>query len=210
MPKPAEGSPWKWGVGADVTAPTASDPTLGRGLFTQPEQQLRHRVEALLNAGEIESAVKLMSAHKRDDFPPHWDPPPRIGYGETKPELLAVVEALIVLNPKGWVEEQYWEKFHGRTSQGYGFRYYWRRLDQERWDRHLEILENLPENATILTDQREALLSLLSEGADNSSMTDSQQDRLRQLLGVEKKESKEEPAETSAPDDSAALEENAP
>ncbi|WP_417847937.1 hypothetical protein [Thalassoglobus sp.] len=33
VPKPPEGSPWMWGAGVDITAPTASDPALGRGLW---------------------------------------------------------------------------------------------------------------------------------------------------------------------------------
>lgn len=184
---------------------------------TQPEQQLRRDVEELLYAGEIEPAFELMSAHGRSDFPPHWDPPPRVGYGETKPELLEVLEALIATETKPWVEELYWEKFEHRIGRGYHFQNYWRYLDQAEWGRHLAILEQLPKDSPILVDQQEFLTMLISDDSSNSSLTDAQRDRLRRLLGEEKKEQDEEKSkavgdqvEASASEERSAPLEHAP
>lgn len=43
--------------------------------FTQPEQQVRRQAEELLNKRDMEGAVEFMSAHRQEDFPPHWEPP---------------------------------------------------------------------------------------------------------------------------------------
>jgi hypothetical protein len=153
---------------------------------TQPEQQRRRRVEVLLREGHIEQAIEVMSAHERSDFPPHWDPPPRIGYGETTPELPKVLETLIVVEAKPWVAELYWEKFRDLIGHGYDFHNYWLYLDDAEFDRHLAILEHLPENSPILAEQREHLESLLSTDSSNASLMNAQKDRLRKLLGEAK------------------------
>eukprot|EP00913_Durusdinium_trenchii_P023355 g21933.t1 len=79
---------------------------------TQPEQQLRRKVEVDLHAGRIYRAIELMSKHKQADFPPHWDPPPRPGYGEEKPELSAIGKVIRALEPPDWVRNIFKEKGH--------------------------------------------------------------------------------------------------
>jgi hypothetical protein len=151
--------------------------------LTQPEQQRRRRVDVLLREGHIEQAIEVMSANEQGDFPPHWDPPPRIGYGETTPELPKVLETLIAVEAKPWVAELYWEKFRDLIGQGYEYHNYWRYLDDAEFDRHLAILEHLPENSPILAEQREHLESLLSADSSKPSLTNARKDRLRKLLG---------------------------
>jgi hypothetical protein len=63
--------------------------------WTQAEQGLRYRVEQDLRGGRIPEALALMTAHTPSAFPPHWDPPPRVGYGESVPPLVTVLEALV-------------------------------------------------------------------------------------------------------------------
>jgi len=46
--------------------------------WTQGEQQLRGAVERAFRAGRYGEMLTEISAHQRDDFPPHWAPPPRI------------------------------------------------------------------------------------------------------------------------------------
>ncbi len=54
---------------------------------TQPEQQLRGQVERALRADDFARGLSVLASHPPEAFPPHWDPPPRIGYtGEAKPE----------------------------------------------------------------------------------------------------------------------------
>ena len=150
--------------------------------ITQPEQQRRRQVETLLRAGKLEEALEIMSAHDRQDFPPHWDPPPRIGYGENEPKVVEVMETLIVTRPKPWVAELYWEKLRYHLDRGYRWHHYWHDMDAEEFDRHLTILENLPKDSPILAEQRDTFRTLLD---NESSLTDSQKDRLSQLLGEE-------------------------
>jgi len=73
--------------------------------FTQPEQQLRYRVEQNLTQGRIAEALAEMSAHEPTDFPPHWDPPPRLAYGQKVPPLLDVLEEIERRPPADWVAE---------------------------------------------------------------------------------------------------------
>ena len=167
--------------------------------FTQPEQHLRRQVEELLRGGEIEQALEFISAHERRDFPPHWDPPPRVGYGENHPDLPKVLETLIATKPKPWVEEMYWEKFSDRIGHGYPYHHhnYWRYLNIEEWDRHLVILEHLPKGSRILADQREFLKESLFDNSSESALTNAQKDRLRKLLG---EKTEEQHNETSPPE----------
>jgi len=65
--------------------------------FTQPEQINRRIVESQLRHGQIAEAIAFLSRHSRQGFPPLWDPPPQLGYGEDKPSLIDVLS--IVASP---------------------------------------------------------------------------------------------------------------
>jgi len=43
-----------------------------------------------------------ISAHQRDDFPPHWDPPPRIGASRERPRIVNVSRLSPLIQPPGW------------------------------------------------------------------------------------------------------------
>src|SRR5258706_14810429 len=111
-----------WRVQTGVTAATS-----GRGLWvlgiasvaiwflflpwTQREQQLRTEAEQHLKVGRIAEALDFMSAHEQSEFPPQWDPPPRVGYGEKRPHILDVMDELVTHPPVPWVRDVYVEKF---------------------------------------------------------------------------------------------------
>ena len=125
-----------WVIGAAETASRASPSwqawhteesvPVGRGLaflavgavalwaailpFTQPEQQLRYRVEQALKNGRIAEALAEMSAHNPTDFPPLWDPPPRVAYEEMNPPMNEILEAIRRQPPAAWVIEVFHEK----------------------------------------------------------------------------------------------------
>jgi len=63
--------------------------------FTQPEQQLRHRVEHALRSNDFATGLNLLATHEADQFPPHWDPPPRVGYANTTPDPVEVLLYLV-------------------------------------------------------------------------------------------------------------------
>lgn len=77
---------------------------------TQAEQRLRFIAERDLREGRIAEALTFMSDHEATDFPPHWEPPPRVGYGETSPSLFDVLDELVEQSTAPWVEAAYLEK----------------------------------------------------------------------------------------------------
>jgi hypothetical protein len=99
---------------------------------TQPEQQLRGRVERALSAGDVATAVAVLSHHPPEAFPPHWDPPPRIGYGQTKPEVIDVLFHLLDHPQAERMQEIYEYKL---ASEGY--------LLEGRLQRDPRLLERL-------------------------------------------------------------------
>lgn len=147
--------------------------------FTQPEQQLRHEVESDLRGGQIHRALTTMSAHERGDFPPHWDSPPRVGYGEQQPPILDVVETLLEMDAKPWVVELFVEKLRSRAGYSFGTRYYFYDMDDEQFDRHLALLEQLPTDSPIHAEWRNALEQQLT---NEEARTEAQRTRLRVLL----------------------------
>ncbi len=112
--------------------------------FTQPEQQLRSCVERLLKGGKIAEGLAEMSAHSPEDFPPHWDPPPRVGYGEHLPPLLDVLEAIADGPPASWVRSAYLRKFAGLLRS--------RHSSDGELERIARILEQFPEGEQILDE----------------------------------------------------------
>jgi hypothetical protein len=58
-------------------------------------------------SGEIAAGLRLMSEHSRDDFPPHWDPPPFERFGPDKPPLTDVLAAMVAEPPADWVRAIY-------------------------------------------------------------------------------------------------------
>ena len=130
-----------WGVAvAAVAAGLALLPS------SQPEQRLRHDAERLLRGGGVREAIRLMAAHARDDFPPHWDPPPRPAYGERAPPLTDVVEAIADVDPPDWVRESFFRKAANMERS-------WpdggplARLDDESLARYVDALGRLPDGA---------------------------------------------------------------
>lgn len=164
--------------------------------ITQPEQQLRHRVESLLHEGKFPAAVQLMSAHQRSDFPAHWDPPPRVGYGESSPSVVDVMLAILQTDAQPWVADLYLEKYGNYLGKGYRWYTFWQGMNDNRFDRHLSILESLPDDSALLVENREAFERMLKKGTERST---NQQNRIRRLLD-RLPEPKPEPASvTDAP-----------
>jgi hypothetical protein len=63
--------------------------------FTQPQQRLRGQVERALLSGDFATGLGLLARHPVADFPPHWDPPPRVGYHQREPEVVEVLLYLV-------------------------------------------------------------------------------------------------------------------
>ena len=90
--------------------------------FTQGEQRLRHQVETNLGDEKFTEALAIMSAHQSEDFPPHWDPPPRAGYRRQEPPISSVAAAITIDGTATWVRAVFAEKLEAnllRELRGY-------------------------------------------------------------------------------------------
>lgn len=130
---------------------------------TQAEQRLKRQVEIELKNHHLAEGVGILSAHRRADFPPHWDPPPRVGYGENRPPILDVLELVSKKPGAGWALDLYSEKY-----RDYLHHHHWDLgllpdLDDRQLTRHLSLLESLPNGAQIIAEQERALRYLLDE-----------------------------------------------
>lgn len=110
--------------------------------WTQQEQRLRSEVERVMREGRIGDGLALMSGHSQEEFPPLWDPPPRLAYGEDRPELLGVLEMIAERGAAPWVREAYVEKLDR------AFRWWTWDTEQDRagqWSRLVRVLDGIPE-----------------------------------------------------------------
>jgi hypothetical protein len=110
--------------------------------LTQPAQRLRWRTERELKSGHLGTALEMMSSHRPQDYPPHWDPPPRPGYGEGLPPLLDVVELIADRPTADWVRRTYLEKLTARYLESmFGPL----NATDDQWARLGRVLEKFPE-----------------------------------------------------------------
>ena len=82
---------------------------------TQAEQKLRWQSEKMIMAGDIDAFSRLTQDHPESAFPPHWDPPPRIGYGEYEPEVESLLISLVEKETADWMVEKYFDKIKARN-----------------------------------------------------------------------------------------------
>lgn len=68
----------------------------------QPAQARRFEATLLLRE-DFGAGLAFMSRFERADFPPIWDPPPRLGYGETAPSIEAIRGGLAGGEGATWV-----------------------------------------------------------------------------------------------------------
>jgi hypothetical protein len=122
--------------------------------WTLPEQRLATRAESLLHSGSIEQALAMMSARQRSEFPPQWEPPPRVGYGEETPALLDVLEAMTQTPTADWVRQGYLSSFERVYLQSEIFV-----VDRKAWPRARKLLDVLPEGKALHEKYEERMRS---------------------------------------------------
>jgi len=118
--------------------------------MTQPEQHRRHTAEWMLRSGEVEEAVRFMSEHERSEFPPHWDVPPRIAYGEDVPSMLDVMDAVLEDDTAPWVREIYLGRFRNYIYDSFARSTL---HSPESLVRRVRILHRIPNGRTLLDDE---------------------------------------------------------
>lgn len=142
-------------------------------VWAQPKQALRHRVESLLLSGRISEGLAEMSAHPYEDFPPDYNPPPRLGYRETRPPMDAVRAAMREQWPAEWVAEAYLYK----TRREIGMRYYFDPSEDPIADHFLDTESEWSlERAKEMRDEFEFLLDF------DPSLTDANREAITRLL----------------------------
>ena len=145
-------------------------------IVSQPEQMKRRAVEQLFGQGKAPEALAKMSQHQPSDFPPQWNPPPRLGYREDTPDLNDVRDAMTQHWPAQWVAEVYLDKLerHLKTEIRWSMGYLtWSEIaelmleypgDYELEEEHRRSAQFLHDHMTSLTDaEREALLRIATQ-----------------------------------------------
>ena len=143
--------------------------------ITQPEQLNRRRAEDDLRNGRIEEALAEMSAHSPADYPPQWEPPPRIGYGERSPLIFDVMEVVVEKPPAPWVREIYVEKLD-QFLYSYHHLYSY---PQSYLKRLLPLLQQLPEGPSLIEEHRDMIEAALGWDKD---LTEEEHKIYRSLL----------------------------
>ena len=149
--------------------------------FTQSEQKLRWETEELLHSGEFKKLSKLIAEHQESDFPTHWDPPPRLGYGEDSPNVYEVTLGLISNDAPKWFINRYGHKLY---EESIGWRFTYIQLsdlsdeDLKNYVLVISALENGPEIAKHQVENAKVLL--------NNSLTESRKKSLTALCDIGK------------------------
>ncbi len=155
---PGKVSPALWGLG--IASLLVWIPILP---LTQPPLRLKHGVDALLNRGDVEQAVRLMSAHERGDFPPIWDPAPRPAFDELHPPLYLALRATRDPATAPWVRELYVDKVARQFESEYMAVYAWKNLDDEEFYEYLIAINELPPTARAVEQTKHDWRMLLGD-----------------------------------------------
>ncbi len=129
--------------------------------ITQPEQRLRFQVERMLRTGGLQDAITIMRAHRIDEFPPHWDPPPHLGYHESTPRMMDLVE-IVTEGPDDWVRHVYLEKFQRQLASDNFWMSSLRDMEDNERLRVLSTVELLLDKEVSLTDPESVRLLMWS------------------------------------------------
>jgi len=142
---------------------------------TQTQQHLKAVVEEKFVSNDIQSALLLMDSQSEHDFPLLWDPPPKLTQKNPYPDVLSIVDAVIVLDIRSWVRKKYINKFeqyigsHTRFYPDVYFRSDIRPIDLFHTT---VLLERLPEGGQIASYYSPLIEFLLSERGAELSVTE--------------------------------------
>ena len=184
-------SPWKWQLPTNraPTAPVSRTAWLA-GLmslimwapilqWTQTEQRLRWQAERMLFSGSIKELCKLTREHTERHFPPHWDPPPRLSYGESRPPLMRTSAAIIANEPADWFWKRYIDKIE-RSASGHTFYYSLDEFDSLELVGLTKLLQSTEHFNSIAKSMQQTVEMQL----DNEALSDERRELLTKLNEV--------------------------
>lgn len=127
-------------------------------VFTQPEQNNRRLAESMLLRGEIDAGFRFMSERSASDFPPQWNPPPKLGYRERVPDLVEVRLAMEAEWPAEWVAVIYLDKLSRHLKQSLMYTGGWM-----TWPQIAERYGDYDEEDYELDEENRAIAQLLRD-----------------------------------------------
>lgn len=164
--------------------------------WTQSEQQRRGAAERAFRAGRYDNMLATMSAYGRDEFPPHWDPPPRIGASRERQRIVDVVKAFSP-DTAPWVRALYCNKLSdGLGRHRFPMETLWTETNAKEL---LELLNGLPEAPEILKGKSRLLENLSGFGGAEFSK-DSPQLQVLLMKAAEPPDQSEEYSAGSIPE----------
>ena len=144
--------------------------------WTQTEQRLRWKAERMLFSGSIEELCKLTREKSERHFPPHWDPPPRLSYGEKRPALLRTSAAIISYDPADWFWQRYVDKIE-RSTSGHSFHYSLQEFD----DQEIIGLTKLLQSTDHFQFMSKSIHQTVQLQLDNETLSEERRDLLTKL-----------------------------
>ena len=125
---------------------------------TQPEQIHARAMASELRGGDISQAIASLSRLRRTDFPPHWDPPPHVGYGEHNPPFFDLLELLAAPGIDAEIRALFLQKVTDDSPDHWPLRgAYVPSLDalsDAELRRLVELLKSLPEGPQVAASYR--------------------------------------------------------
>ncbi|MEZ5944416.1 MAG: hypothetical protein R3C18_23760 [Planctomycetaceae bacterium] len=113
--------------------------------YCHPEQRRRYFVESMLKAGPLNEGVEYLVATPQHDFPPHWDPPPRLAYRDNPKLLFQVLDRLLDMeNPPDWLIETYGQKLVTLRGTDIWPRWFLTQRTNEELETLVRFLERYP------------------------------------------------------------------
>ncbi|MFT5300174.1 MAG: hypothetical protein ACI814_000948 [Mariniblastus sp.] len=118
---------------------------------TQKEQWLRWKSSSLILSGDYDAASQLTREHPETSFPPHWSPPPRLGWGDREPSVYEAINGLKSHQAAPWMLARYFEKLDQMASSPW-----WRdsihQMDDEALVKAIDAIEACPNSRKIAND----------------------------------------------------------
>ncbi|MCA9120304.1 MAG: hypothetical protein H6822_33305 [Planctomycetaceae bacterium] len=125
-----------------------------------------------------------MSARGLEEFPPHWEPPLRIGYGEAEPDVFDLLEIVTRETPSSWLRGVVVEKILFQSNAN-AFTHdrliNLSEVDEADLETYVELLKSAP-NGSKLAASHQFEIDRIFQDADDPEFGSPITDARRELL----------------------------